>query len=166
MQGYPILTDSLQAKLANLQQRIARLEHPHQINYAQRFGWIARSSFTSQPQVANDYAPMDGYLGLIKGPSALYVLECNWGDDILWNVRYFQFVPTPANDNVVIANGTATSVGGPQTILLDTAAEGIEGTFGLLILEGKADGAFPGALAGFTVLDSGFITPEYEIITS
>lgn len=164
MRGYPILSDDLPGRLEDLEKRIARLEQPHNIVYAERFGWIARSSFQSRPTVGDTYSPMDGFLGVMKSPSAMWAIEGDGTTDIDYNVRYFQFSPTPANDNVILASGTIDATAGPQILLIDTVAEGIVGTFGLLILEGK--GPVPFSFAYYTLLDSGFITPEYQIVTS
>jgi len=166
MRGHPIVTDTIPSTLSDMERRLDRLEHPHKINYAQRFGWIARSSFTSQPQVSTQYLPIDTYLGVVGGPSALWVLESNWGTGgIEYEVTYLQRHPTPATAVNTLASGTVATGAGPSTILVDTEAAQIVGTFGLMVMYGKV--AVPATVvAGYTLWDSGFITPEYEIITS
>jgi hypothetical protein len=160
MRGYPILSDDLPSRLAELERRIARLEQPHKINYAQRFGWIYRSTFTSKPQVGTTYTETDSWLGIIGGPSALFVVEAD--SNLNYEVRYEQRNPTPATTVSVIASGTIVGGTGPFSIVIDTEAEQISGTFGRLALFLQSAGTF----TAYTIYDSGFITADYEAVTS
>ena len=162
MRGYPILNDDLPGRLEDLEKRTARLEKPHDIRYAQRFGWILRSTYVEQPvAVAPGSIADENYL-VMTGPSLLYVVQGVWGGTTMQaSVDYEQIYPTPATSSVTLA--TATVVASPSvavTIIADIAASGVQGTYGRLTLS-----LDPGVdyLAGYLILDAGFITPEYEI---
>jgi hypothetical protein len=162
MRGYPILNDDLKGRLEDLEKRTARLEKPHDIRYAQRFGWVVRSTVTSQPvAIAPGSIADENYL-VMTGPSLVYVVQGVWaGTTLQASIDYQQIYPTPATSSVTLA--TASIAADPSvvgTMIVDVAASGVQGTYGRLTLTLDPS---PDPFAGYLILDSGFITPEYEI---
>ncbi len=165
MRGYPILTDNLSGRLSELDRRIARLEQPHDIRYAQSFNWVIRSQVTEQPIAQTGGNIASQYWGVMTGPSLLYVLQGVWdGTSITARVYYDQVYPTPTTSSLVtLATSTvvaAPGIAGASPIVVDIAASGIQGTFGSLIL--NLEPVAPDTFAGYLLLDAAFITSEYE----
>jgi hypothetical protein len=191
MRGYPILNDDLPGRLEDLEKRIARLEQPHNINYAKRLSpesysigafsnVIGPGVFTAQP--------VSSYLGRIYGPTMMYHIGgqgdfTNGGDALYWYLTYVQLWPAKlATDPPVpetLASGIIPATLGDSSFLWQPSIATTEYIFAPTVLEWDTgpdglniDGTYgyvsikmanedKGYLR-YVIVDNGFIGPEYE----
>lgn len=166
MRGYPILTDDIPSRLAELEHRIARLEQPHNIDYAKRLNIVSRSTFTSKPETGYSVKTANQYSGIMLGPSLIYALEIgSGGSNCNYSVTYEQINPTPVTLTNTLASGSAVAGSSAFVVSIDTEAAGIVGTFGTvkLLLEAIGGGF---ASSYYTIYDAAFVGPDYEYVLS
>ena len=81
MRGYPILNDNISGRLESLDKRIARLERPHDINYAKR---LSAQSFGLSQESNIYYGPNDSVVDD-------YISQRMYGPSVMWHVGGLDF---------------------------------------------------------------------------